>query len=118
MCEPKCGQSRLPGASWQVHGRISEEKRSQPCAHCRCRHYSHDHFHFRGFSVRRRKTLTTGVSKSKRSVAAPVQSQDETSGDPGNEVAGVKGASLHGLARNPAYWLHGEFVPASHMRAG
>lgn len=50
MCEPKCGQSRLPGASWQVHGRISEEKRSQPCAHCRCRHYSHDHFHFRGFS--------------------------------------------------------------------
>lgn len=50
-----------------------------------------------------------GVSKSKRSVAAPVQSQDETSGDPGNEVAGVKGASLHGLARNPIYWLHGEF---------
>lgn len=94
MCEPKTGQSRLLGVSWQVHGRISEEKKSQPSAHCRCSlHYSLDHFHFRDFSVRLRKTLTTGVSKSKRSVAAPVQSQDETSGDPGNEVAGVKGVS-------------------------
>ena len=77
---------------------------------------THGPFHFRGFSVRPRKTSTIGVTKSKRSVAAPVQSQDETSGDPGNEVAGVKGASLHGLARNPI-WLHGSFVPASHMWA-
>lgn len=30
----------------------------------------------------------TGVSKSKRSVATPVQSQDETSWGPGNKVAG------------------------------
>lgn len=50
-----------------------------------------------------------GVNKSKRSVAAPVQSQDETSGDPGNEVAGIKGISLHGLASSPISWLLGEF---------
>lgn len=34
----------------------------------------------------------TGASKSKRSVAAPVQSQDETSGDPGNELSQLGGA--------------------------
>lgn len=103
--------------SWLVHARISEEERSQPRAHYRCSHHAHDHFHFRDFSVRPRKTLTTGVSKSKRSVAAPVQSQDETSGDPGNEVAGVKGAFLHGLARNPLTGCMESFVPASHMWA-
>jgi hypothetical protein len=76
-------------ASWQ------QERRPQPSGHYRHGHCPYGHFHFRGFSVRLRMTLTTGASKSRRYVTA-VQSQAEIPGDTGSRASRGEGIAWPG----------------------